>query len=224
MGYKERKEELGLTYGIIDKPNWFSSIFFGCQVRYDSWYESYNWVAIESTMINLYFSIFWQHFLEYWEHHLLLLDIFVLVIIRLVFLLIIFNVFWLVHLRTNESMLMLSNQKLLVQCFSQQVLQHFYKVLLDVDCLSCKVLRLLSSHQDSISSFSATLPWMRLTVSFRYIKICDTLNWCRRFVCCTFRKYGKFTKKQLRYLHRVALNVQYQQPVKKPNIFGKKEF
>ena len=33
MGYEERKEELGLTYGIIDKPNWFSSIFFGCQVR-----------------------------------------------------------------------------------------------------------------------------------------------------------------------------------------------
>ena len=41
MGYEERKEELGLTYGIIDKPNWFSSIFFGCQVR-NELYDPYD--------------------------------------------------------------------------------------------------------------------------------------------------------------------------------------
>ena len=50
MGYKERKEELGLTYGIIDKPNWFSSIFFGCQVRFGS-YESYDTVICMSYKI-----------------------------------------------------------------------------------------------------------------------------------------------------------------------------
>ena len=58
------------------------------------------------------------------------------------------SVLWLVNLRTNESMLMLSNQKLLAQCFSQQDLQHFYKVLLAVDFLSCKALHLLLSHQE----------------------------------------------------------------------------
>ena len=58
------------------------------------------------------------------------------------------SVLWLVNLRTNESMLMLSNQKLLAQCFSQQALQHFYKVLLAVDFQSCKALPLLLSHQE----------------------------------------------------------------------------
>ena len=32
MGYEEKKEKLGLIYGIIDKPSWGSSILFGGQV------------------------------------------------------------------------------------------------------------------------------------------------------------------------------------------------
>ena len=53
-----------------------------------------------------------------------------------------------VILKTNLSMLMLSNQKLLAQCFSRQALQHFYKVLLVVDFRSCKALHLHLSHQE----------------------------------------------------------------------------
>ena len=58
------------------------------------------------------------------------------------------------------------------------------------------------------------------------------LNAAFRYICVTsvydhvlhFQKMMKMQKKQLRYLHRVVLNVQHQQQVKKLNIFGKKEF
>ena len=48
MGYEEKKKELGLVYGIVDKPNWFSTLFFGAQVY------------LCNSSINL---IYFQHFL-----------------------------------------------------------------------------------------------------------------------------------------------------------------